>query len=426
MKRDTQIFDLIDKECHRQKEGLELIASENFVSEQVMQAMGSCLTNKYAEGYPGARYYGGCQIVDQTEQLAIDRACQLFGAEFANVQPHSGAQANAAVFFACMKPGGTFLGLDRAHGGQLSHGAPVNLSGMNYHPVAYHVKEETGMVDYDEMEQLALEHKPKLIVSGASAYSRDWDYKRMREIADKVGALLMCDMSHPAGLIAKGLLNNPMEYCHIVTTTTHKTLRGPRGGMILLPKDFPNPWGLKTPKGEIKMMSQVINFAVFPGQQGGPLEHVIAAKAVAFGEALSDEYTEYAKQMLANARAMAKAFVDKGYKVVSGGTDNHSMLIDLRTKFPELTGKKAENTLVKADITINKNMVPFDTRTPFSTSGLRVGTPAITTRGLKEEHMPIIVDMIDRVLSAPDDEAVIAQVKKEVNAMMSDRPMFAW
>ena len=419
MKRDTQIFDLIDKECHRQKEGLELIASENFVSEQVMQAMGSCLTNKYAEGYPGARYYGGCQIVDQTEQLAIDRACQLFGAEFANVQPHSGAQANAAVFFACMKPGDTFLGLDLAHGGHLSHGSPVNLSGINYHPVAYHVKEETGMVDYDEMEQLALEHKPKLIVSGASAYSRDWDYKRMREIADKVGALLMCDMSHPAGLIAKGLLNNPMEYCHIVTTTTHKTLRGPRGGMILLPKDFPNPWGLKTPKGEIKMMSQVINFAVFPGQQGGPLEHVIA-------EALSDEYTEYAKQMLANAKAMAKAFVEKGYKVVSGGTDNHSMLIDLRTKFPELTGKKAENTLVKADITINKNMVPFDTRTPFSTSGLRVGTPAITTRGLKEEHMPIIVDMIDRVLSAPDDETVIAQVKKEVNAMMSDRPMFAW
>ena len=426
MKRDTQIFDLIDKECHRQKEGLELIASENFVSEQVMQAMGSCLTNKYAEGYPGARYSGGCQIVDQTEQLAIDRACQLFGAEFANVQPHSGAQANAAVFFACMKPGDTFLGLDLAHGGHLSHGSPVNLSGINYHPVAYHVKEETGMVDYDEMEQLALEHKPKLIVSGASAYSRDWDYKRMRKIADKVGALLMCDMSHPAGLIAKGLLNNPMEYCHIVTTTTHKTLRGPRGGMILLPKDFPNPWGLKTPKGEIKMMSQVINFAVFPGQQGGPLEHVIAAKAVAFGEALSDEYTEYAKQMLANARAMAKAFVEKGYKVVSGGTDNHSMLIDLRTKFPELTGKKAENTLVKADITINKNMVPFDTRTPFSTSGLRVGTPAITTRGLKEEHMPIIVDMIDRVLSAPDDETVIAQVKKEVNAMMSDRPMFAW
>ncbi|WP_294142742.1 serine hydroxymethyltransferase [uncultured Sanguibacteroides sp.] len=426
MKRDTQIFDLIDKECQRQKQGLELIASENFVSEQVMQAMGSCLTNKYAEGYPGARYYGGCQIVDQTEQLAIDRACQLFGAEFANVQPHSGAQANAAVFFACMKPGDTFLGLDLAHGGHLSHGSPVNLSGINYHPVAYHVKEETGMVDYDEMEQLAIEHKPKMIVSGASAYSRDWDYKRMREIADKVGALLMCDMSHPAGLIAKGLLNNPMDYCHIVTTTTHKTLRGPRGGMILLPKDFPNPWGLKTPKGEIKMMSQVINFAVFPGQQGGPLEHVIAAKAVAFGEALSKEYTNYAKQMLANSKAMAKAFMDKGYKVISGGTDNHSMLIDLRTKFPDLTGKKAENTLVLADITINKNMVPFDTRTPFSTSGLRVGTPAITTRGLKEEHMPIIVDMIDRVLSNVDNADVIAQVRKEVNAMMSDRPMFAW
>lgn len=426
MERDTQIFDLIDQECHRQKEGLELIASENFVSEQVMQAMGSCLTNKYAEGYPGARYYGGCQIVDQTEQLAIDRACKLFGAEFANVQPHSGAQANAAVFFACMKPGDTFLGLDLAHGGHLSHGSPVNLSGINYHPVAYHVKEETGMVDYDEMEKLAIEHQPKMIVSGASAYSRDWDYKRMREIADKVGALLMCDMSHPAGLIAKGLLNNPMDYCHIVTTTTHKTLRGPRGGMILLPKDFPNPWGLKTPKGEIKMMSQVINFAVFPGQQGGPLEHVIAAKAVAFGEALSDGYTQYAKQMLANAKAMAKAFMDKGYKVISGGTDNHSMLIDLRTKFPDLTGKKAENTLVLADITINKNMVPFDTRTPFSTSGLRVGTPAITTRGLKEEHMAIVVDMIDRVLSAPEDAAVIAQVKKEVNAMMSNRPMFAW
>lgn len=426
MERDTQIFDLIDQECHRQKEGLELIASENFVSEQVMQAMGSCLTNKYAEGYPGARYYGGCQIVDQTEQLAIDRACKLFGAEFANVQPHSGAQANAAVFFACMKPGDTFLGLDLAHGGHLSHGSPVNLSGINYHPVAYHVKEETGMVDYDEMEKLAIEHQPKMIVSGASAYSRDWDYKRMREIADKVGALLMCDMSHPAGLIAKGLLNNPMDYCHIVTTTTHKTLRGPRGGMILLPKDFPNPWGLKTPKGEIKMMSQVINFAVFPGQQGGPLEHVIAAKAVAFGEALSDGYTQYAKQMLANAKAMAKAFMEKGYKVISGGTDNHSMLIDLRTKFPDLTGKKAENTLVLADITINKNMVPFDTRTPFSTSGLRVGTPAITTRGLKEEHMAIVVDMIDRVLSAPEDAAVIAQVKKEVNAMMSDRPMFAW
>ena len=426
MKRDTQIFDLIAKEGQRQKEGLELIASENFVSEQVMQAMGSCLTNKYAEGYPGARYYGGCQIVDQTEQLAIDRACQLFGAEFANVQPHSGAQANAAVFFACMKPGDTFLGLDLAHGGHLSHGSPVNLSGINYQPIPYHVKEETGTVDYDEMERLALEHKPKMIVSGASAYSRDWDYKRMREIADKVGALLMCDISHPAGLIAKGLLNNPMEYCHIVTTTTHKTLRGPRGGMILLPKDFENPWGLKTPKGVVKKMSQIINSAVFPGQQGGPLEHVIAAKAVAFGEALSDDYTAYVKQVLANSKAMAKAFMDKGYKVVSGGTDNHSMLIDLRTKLPELTGKKAENTLVLADITINKNMVPFDTRTPFSTSGLRVGTPAITTRGLKEEHMPVIVDMIDRILCDIENTDLIAKVKKEVNEMMNDRPMFAW
>ena len=426
MKRDTQIFDLIAKEGQRQKQGIELIASENFVSEQVMQAMGSCLTNKYAEGYPGARYYGGCQIVDQTEQLAIDRARELFGAEYANVQPHSGAQANAAVFFACMKPGDTFLGLDLAHGGHLSHGSPVNLSGINYKPIPYHVKEDTGRVDYDEMERLALEHKPKMIVSGASAYSRDWDYKRMREIADKVGALLMCDISHPAGLIAKGLLNNPMEYCHIVTTTTHKTLRGPRGGMILLPKDFENPWGLKTPKGVTKMMSQIINSAVFPGQQGGPLEHVIASKAVAFGEALTDDYTAYVKQVLANSKAMAQAFMDKGYKVVSGGTDNHSMLIDLRTKLPDLTGKKAENTLVLADITINKNMVPFDTRTPFSTSGLRVGTPAITTRGLKEEDMPVIVDMIDSILCDIDNTELIAKVKKNVNEMMNDRPMFAW
>ena len=412
MERDTVIFDLIAKERQRQQEGIELIASENFVSDEVMEAMGSCLTNKYAEGYPGARYYGGCQIVDQTEQLAIDRACQLFGAEYANVQPHSGAQANAAVFFACMKPGDTYLGLDLAHGGHLSHGSPVNLSGINYHPVAYHVKEETGRVDYDEMERLALEHKPKMIVSGASAYSRDWDFKRMREIADKVGALLMYDMAHPAGLIAKGLLNNPFEYCHIVTTTTHKTLRGPRGGMI--------------PKGVVKMMSQVINSAVFPGQQGGPLEHVIAAKAVAFGEALSDSFLEYAKQMQKNAKVMAQAFIDKGYKVVSGGTDNHCMLIDLRTKLPELTGKKAENTLVKADITINKNMVPFDSRSAFQTSGIRVGTPAVTTRGLKEEDMKTIVDMIDRVLCDPDNEAVIAAVKKEVNAMMHERPMFAW
>ena len=426
MKRDNIIFDIIEKEHQRQAKGIELIASENFVSDQVMQAMGSCLTNKYAEGYPGKRYYGGCEVVDQSETIAIERLKQIFNAEWANVQPHSGAQANAAVFLAVLNPGDTFLGLNLAHGGHLSHGSPVNSSGILYHATEYNVKEETGRVDYDQMEEVALREKPKLIVGGGSAYSREWDYKRMREIADKVGALLMIDMAHPAGLIAAGLLNNPLEYAHIVTSTTHKTLRGPRGGIILLGKDFENPWGKKTPKGEIKKMSQLLDSAVFPGIQGGPLEHVIAAKAVAFGEALSDEYTEYAKQMLANAKTMAKAFVEKGYKVVSGGTDNHSMLIDLRTKFPELTGKKAENTLVKADITINKNMVPFDTRTPFSTSGLRVGTPAITTRGLKEEHMPIIVDMIDRVLSAPDDETVIAQVKKEVNAMMSDRPMFAW
>ena len=426
MKRDTVIFDLIQKEKERQQEGIELIASENFVSDEVMEAMGSCLTNKYAEGYPGARYYGGCQIVDQTEQLAIDRACKPFGAEFANVQPHSGAQANAAVFFACMKPGDTYLGLDLAHGGHLSHGSPVNLSGINYRPIAYHVKEDTGMVDYDEMEALALEHKPKMIVSGASAYSRDWDFKRMREIADKVGALLMYDMAHPAGLIAKGLLNNPFEYCHIVTTTTHKTLRGPRGGMILLPKDFPNPWGLKTPKGEIKMMSQVLNFAVFPGQQGGPLEHVIAAKAVAFEEALSDSYLEYAKQMQKNAKVMAQAFIDKGYKVVSGGTDNHLMLIDLRTKFPDLTGKAAEKALVRADITTNKNMVPYDSRSPFLTSGIRVGTPAITTRGLKEEQMDTIVGLIDRVLSNPESDEVIDEVRAQVNKMMGNYPLFAW
>ena len=420
MKRDDSIFSIIEKEHQRQLKGIELIASENFVSEQVMQAMGSCLTNKYAEGYPGARYYGGCQIVDQTEQLAIDRACQLFGAEFANVQPHSGAQANAAVFFACMKPGDTFLGLDLAHGGHLSHGSPVNLSGINYHPVAYHVKEETGMVDYDEMEQLALEHKPKLIVSGASAYSRDWDYKRMREIADKVGALLMCDMSHPAGLIAKGLLNNPMEYCHIVTTTTHKTLRGPRGGMILLPKDFPNPWGLKTPKGEIKMMSQVINFAVFPGQQGGPLEHVIAAKAVAFGEALSDEYTEYAKQMLANARAMAKAFVDKGYKVVSGGTDNHLLLVDLTDE--ECTGKDLEARLDSVHITANKNTVPGEKRSPFITSGVRLGTPAATTRGMGVEEMKVIADCIADCIYHYDEKK--DEISARVLALTEKFPLY--
>ena len=425
MERDTVIFDLIKKECQRQKEGIELIASENFVSDEVMEAMGSCLTNKYAEGYPGARYYGGCQIVDQTEQLAIDRACKLFGAEYANVQPHSGAQANAAVFFACMKPGDTYLGLDLAHGGHLSHGSPVNLSGINYKPIAYHVKEDTGLVDYDEMERLALEHKPKMIVSGASAYSRDWDYKRMREIADKVGALLMIDMAHPAGLIAAGLLNNPLEYAHIVTSTTHKTLRGPRGGIILLGKDFENPWGKKTPKGEIKKMSQLLDSAVFPGIQGGPLEHVIAAKAVAFGEALEPEYKTYQAQVKANAAAMAKAFTDKGYKIISGGTDNHSMLIDLRTKFPDLTGKVAEKALVAADITVNKNMVPFDSRSAFQTSGIRVGTPAITTRGAKEPLMGEIVELIDTVLAAPECDKTIGAVREKVNGIMKEYPIFA-
>lgn len=426
MERDRQIFDLIDQEYLRQKNGIELIASENFVSQQVMDAMGSCLTNKYAEGYPGKRYYGGCQIVDQTEQLAIDRACELFGAEYANVQPHSGAQANAAVFYACMKPGDTFLGLDLSHGGHLSHGSPVNLSGNLYNPIAYHVKEETGMVDYDEVEKLALEHNPKMIVAGASAYSRDWDFPRLREIADKVGAILMADIAHPAGLIAKGLLSNPVPHCHVCTTTTHKTLRGPRGGLIIVGKDFENPFGAKTPKGVTKMMSAVLDFAVFPGQQGGPLEHVIAAKAVAFGEALTDSYKEYAIQMQKNAKVMAEEFVKLGYKVISGGTDNHSMLIDLRSKFPEITGKKVENVLVEADITINKNMVPFDSRSPFSTSGLRVGTPAITTRGLKEEDMPVIVQMIDEVISNIENEEVIASVRTRVNEMMCERPMFAW
>jgi len=426
MKRDEKIFDLIGQEAKRQAEGIELIASENFVSTQVMEALGSCLTNKYAEGYPGARYYGGCQIVDQTEQLAIDRACELFGAEYANVQPHSGAQANAAVFFACMKPGDTFLGLDLAHGGHLSHGSPVNLSGINYNPVAYHVKEETGMVDYDEMEQLAKEHNPKMIVVGASAYSRDWDYARVRKIADSVNALVLCDMSHPAGLVAAGLLENPVPHCHICTTTTHKTLRGPRGGMILMGKDFVNPWGQKTPKGEDKMMSAVLNFAVFPGQQGGPLEHAIAAKAIAFGEALAPEFKTYMTQVKDNAAVVAAEFVKRGYKVISDGTDNHCMLVDLRTKFPDITGKKVENTLVKADITINKNMVPFDTRSPFSTSGIRVGTAAITTRGLKPEHMPTIVEFVDRVISNIDNEEMILAIRGEVNKFMEQFQMFAW
>ena len=426
MTRDTQIFDLIEQERKRQISGIELIASENFVSPQVLEAMGSVMTNKYAEGYPGARYYGGCQIVDQSEQIAIDRLKQLFGAEYANVQPHSGAQANMAVFMTVLKPGDTFLGLNLAHGGHLSHGSPVNCSGILYRATAYGVKEDTGMVDYDQMEQVAMQEKPKLIVGGASAYSREWDYKRMREIADKVGALLMIDMAHPAGLIAAGLLDNPVKYAHIVTSTTHKTLRGPRGGVILMGKDFPNPWGVKTPKGEVKMMSAMLNSAVFPGVQGGPLEHVIAAKAVAFGEALSPEFKAYQTQVKKNASVLAKAFIDKGYKVISGGTDNHSMLIDLRTKYPDLTGKKAENTLVLADITINKNMVPFDSRSAFQTSGFRVGTAAITTRGLKEDKMPFIVELIDRVLADPDNEATIKAVRTEVNKLMQELPLFAW
>lgn len=426
MKRDTQIFDLIKHERERQTKGIELIASENFVSDQVMEAMGSVLTNKYAEGYPTKRYYGGCQIVDQTEQLAIDRAKELFGAEWANVQPHSGAQANMAVLMACLKPGDTFMGLDLSHGGHLSHGSPVNSSGLLYKAVAYTVEEETGVINYDKMEEVALRTRPKLIIGGASAYSRDWDWKRMREIADQVGAILMGDISHPAGLIARGLLNNPVPYCHIVTTTTHKTLRGPRGGLILMGKDFDNPWGYTTPKGEIKKMSQVLDGMVFPGIQGGPLEHVIAAKAVAFGEALSDEYLQYINQVKKNAEALGKAFMSRGYKVISGGTDNHLLLIDLRTKFPDLTGKKVENTLVQADITLNKNMVPFDSRTPFSTSGIRVGTPAVTSRGLKEEDMETIVGFIDEVLCNIDDAAVIESVAKRVNAMMENRPLNVW
>lgn len=422
MKKDSVIFDLIEKEHQRQLKGIELIASENFVSEQVMQAMGSCMTNKYAEGYPGKRYYGGCEVVDQSEQIAIDRIKQLYGAEWANVQPHSGAQANMAVLLACLEAGDTFMGLNLEHGGHLSHGSLVNSSGILYRPIGYNLSEETGMVDYDHMEKMAIEHKPKLIIGGGSAYSREWDYKRMREIADKVGALLMIDMAHPAGLIAAGLLENPVKYAHIVTSTTHKTLRGPRGGIILMGKDFDNPWGKKTPKGEIKKMSALLDSAVFPGVQGGPLEHVIAAKAVAFGEALDPSFKEYQTQVKKNAAVLAQAFMDKGYKVISGGTDNHSMLIDLRPKFPELTGKVAEKALVAADITVNKNMVPFDSRSAFQTSGFRVGTPAITTRGVKEDKMGYIVELIDRVLSAPEDEAVIASVRTEVNRMMADYP----
>lgn len=423
---EKEIFALIDAEKQRQMRGIELIASENFVSDQVMRAMGSVLTNKYAEGYPGKRYYGGCQVVDQVEQMAIDRICRLFGAAYANVQPHSGAQANAAVFLACLKPGDTFMGLNLDHGGHLSHGSPVNTSGILYHPIGYNLNRETGRVDYDEMEQLALQHKPKLIVGGGSAYSREWDYARMRAIADKVGAILMIDMAHPAGLIAAGLLDNPVKYAHIVTSTTHKTLRGPRGGIILMDKDFENPWGLKTPKGEIKMMSQLLNSAVFPGIQGGPLEHVIAAKAVAFGEALDPKFKEWALQVKKNAATLADALLKRGFNIVSGGTDNHSMLVDLRSKYPELTGKEAENALVAADITVNKNMVPFDSRSAFKTSGIRLGTAAITSRGAKEDLVLKVAELIERVLDHHTDEHVIAEVRTEVNALMKNYPLFAW
>jgi len=425
MKRDIDLFTLIDHEHNRQKRGIELIASENFVSMQVMEAMGSCLTNKYAEGYPGHRYYGGCEVVDEVEQLAIDRLCQLYGAEYANVQPHSGAQANMAVFLTLLEPGDTFMGLDLSHGGHLSHGSPVNSSGILYRAVSYGLDEQTGRVDYDDMEKVALKERPKVIVGGASAYSREWDYKRMRSIADQVGALLMIDMAHPAGLIAAGLLDNPLKHAHIVTSTTHKTLRGPRGGIILIGKDFDNPWGKATKKGVVRKMSSLINSAVFPGIQGGPLEHIIAAKAVSFGEALTDEFIAYQKQVKKNATRMAEEFMKQGYKVVSDGTDNHSMLIDLRTKVKDITGKQVENTLVEADITVNKNMVPFDSRSPFQTSGIRVGTPAITTRGVNEELIPAIVRMIDRVITHIDDKAIIEGVKQEVNELMTDYPMFA-
>ena len=426
MERDQLIFDLIEKEHQRQLKGMELIASENFVSDEVMQAMGSCLTNKYAEGYPGKRYYGGCGVVDEVETLAIERVKKLFGAEYANVQPHSGAQANAAVLLTVLNPGDTFLGLNLAHGGHLSHGSNVNTSGILYNAVGYNLDKETGRVDYDEMEKLALEHNPKLIIGGGSAYSREWDYKRMREIADKVGALLMIDMAHPAGLIAAGLLDNPLKYAHIVTSTTHKTLRGPRGGIILMGKDFENPWGKTTPKGQIKMISQLLNSAVFPGTQGGPLEHVIAAKAVAFNEALQPEFKEWAKQVKKNAAVLADELIKRGFTIVSGGTDNHSMLVDLRSKYPELTGKVAENALVSADITVNKNMVPYDTRSAFQTSGIRLGTPAITTRGAKEDMMLLIADLIEEVLDNPEDDKVISSVRGKVNETMLKYPLFAY
>lgn len=424
--KDPEIFKLIEAEHQRQLRGIELIASENFVSDDVMQTMGSWLTNKYAEGYPGHRYYGGCSIVDQTESIAIERAKKLFNAEYANVQPHSGAQANAAVFLACLNPGDTFMGLNLDHGGHLSHGSKVNTSGLLYNPIGYNLNKETGRVDYDEMAQLAQQHKPKLIIGGGSAYSREWDYARMRQIADSVGALFMVDMAHPAGLIAAGLLDNPVKYAHIVTTTTHKTLRGPRGGMILMGHDFENPWGKKSPKGDVKMMSQLLNSAVFPGIQGGPLEHVIAAKAVAFGEALQPAFKDYALQVKKNAARLANQLIERGFTIVSGGTDNHSMLVDLRTKYPELTGKVAENALVAADITVNKNMVPFDSRSAFQTSGIRLGTPAITTRGAKEGLMDDIAEMIEIVLNNPTDEKTIAKVKERVNLCMKDYPLFAW
>ena len=422
MYKDKQIFDIIHKELNRQREGIELIASENFTSYEVIRAMGSVLTNKYAEGYPGRRYYGGCEFVDESEQLAIDRVKQVFNCEYANVQPHSGAQANFAVMFAVLKPGDKVLGLDLSMGGHLTHGSPVNFSGKIYEPHFYGVKKETGLVDYEMLEQKAREIKPKMIICGASAYSRDWDYERIRKVADEVGAFVMCDMAHPAGLIAKGLLNSPFEYCHFVTSTTHKTLRGPRGGLILMGKDFENPFGLKTPKGEIRMMSHVIDMAVFPGTQGGPLEHIIAAKAVSFGEILTEDFTAYAKQIQTNAQAMAKAFNAKGYDLISNGTDNHLMLIDLRNK--NITGKKAQETLDKAAITLNKNAVPFDDKSPFVTSGIRVGVPAITTRGMKEEHMQFIVDRMDDCLMHADDEAYLSNIKKKVNEFMQQFPLY--
>lgn len=426
MKEDNVIFDIIEREHQRQKKGIELIASENFVSEQVMRAMGSCLTNKYAEGYPGHRYYGGCEVVDEAECIAIERLKELFGAKWANVQPHSGAQANMAVFMACLNPGDKFLGLNLSHGGHLSHGSPVNFSGLMFNALEYNVDRETGRVDYEQMEEVARRERPRLIIGGASAYSREWDYARMRRLADEIGAIFMVDMAHPAGLIAAGLLDNPVKYAHIVTTTTHKTLRGPRGGVIMMGEDFENPWGKTTPKGVVKMMSQLLDSAVFPGVQGGPLEHVIAAKAVAFGEALQPEFREYQLQVQKNAAVLAQALVDMGYNIVSGGTDNHCILVDLRTKFPELTGKVAEKALVMADITANKNMVPFDSRSPFQTSGIRLGTPAITTRGAKEPLMLEIAEMIDTVLRNPESAENIAAVRAKVNATMQPYPMFAY